>query len=330
MTSRSEPPRRPAQERVLVIGGRGFVGSHIVRALVAEGVRPLLFGPPMIDDLLADLRGRFDDYEASIDSRDALREALRASQAQSVICCAAHGVGRLGLMRSGEADADAALVINVMGLHKLLDCAREAGVGRVVWTSSTVVYGPSESYATQPVDELAARAPTTFYGLTKTLAEELAEFHARRHSMSIVGLRLPLVLGPGLWYAGAAAALAQLFEAAGAGKPFRLQFHDEEIDLMHVRDVALAVLGVLRHTGRLDPIYNLEGFKARASDLIAEIERQKPGTRIEMETIRPPLLFPLVSGARLARDVGLKAPLDLHEFTRAMLALGGEHDRSTP
>ena len=133
-------------------------------------------------------------------------------------------------------------------------------------------------------------------------------------------MRLPLVLGPGLWYAGAAAALSQLFEAAKAGKPYRLQFHDEEIDLIHASDVGSAVLSVLQHAGKLDSIYNLAGFKARASDLIAEIKRQKPGTLVEMETIRPHLLFPLISGARLAHDVGLKEPLDLHAFTQAMLA----------
>lgn len=321
MTSHFDGPSKGlADERVLVIGGRGFIGSHIVRALAAAGARPQLFGPPMVEDRLADLTGLFDEYEGSIDSRDSLREALRASRAQSVVSCAAHGVGRLGLMRSGEADADAAMAINVMGLHKLLDCAREAKVRRVVWTSSTVVYGSPESYATQPLDEQAAPAPMTFYGLTKTLAEELAAYHARRHGMSVVGLRLPLVLGPGLWYAGAAAVLAQLFEAAKAGKPYQFQFHDEEIDLMHVSDVAVAVLGVLRHSGRLDSIYNLAGLKASASDLIAEIERQKPGARIQMETIRPQLLFPLISGARLAHDVGLKVPLDLHAFTQAMLA----------
>jgi UDP-glucose 4-epimerase len=320
MTSRSEPLSRSfVQERVLVIGGRGFVGSHIVRALAAAGVRPQLFGPPMVEDLLADLGGLFDEYEGSIDSRDSIREALRASRAQFVISCAAHGVGRLGLMRSGETDTDAAVNINVTGLHKLLDCARDAGVRRVVWTSSTVVYGPSENYAVQPVDEVAARAPTTFYGLTKTLAEEVAEYYVRRHGISVVGLRLPLVLGQGLWYAGAAAALAKLFETARAGKPYRFEFHDEEIDLMHVSDVAAAVVGVLRHAGPLDPVYNLAGFKARASDLIAEVKRQKPGTQIEMERSRPPILFPLISGARLFHDIGLEAPMDLPAFTRAML-----------
>jgi UDP-glucose 4-epimerase len=273
----------------------------------------------MSDDRLSDLAGSFDEYEGSIDSREALRDVLRACEARMVVSCAAHGVGRLGLMRSGEAEADAAMAVNVMGLNKLLDSAREASVRRTVWMSSTVVYGPSELYPSQPVGEDDLPAPKTFYGLTKVLAEEVARYHVRRHRVGAVGLRLPLIMGPGLWYEGAAAALASMFDAARTGTPHQMSFHDEPIDLMHVNDVAAAVLTVLRHDGPLSPIYNLEGFKARPSDLVAELRRLRPGIRFEIERTSPPVLFPLVSGARLRSDVGFSARHDLPTFTRSML-----------
>ena len=141
-TSRSR--NELAGERVLVVGGRGFVGSHVVRALIATGARPQLFGPAMAEDRLSDLAGAFDEHEASLESRDRLREVLAASQARFVVSCAAHGAGKLGLMRSGEAEADATLAVNVLGHRNLLEAAREAGVARVIWMSSTVVYGPAE------------------------------------------------------------------------------------------------------------------------------------------------------------------------------------------
>jgi UDP-glucose 4-epimerase len=235
------------------------------------------------------------------------------------VSCAAHGVGRLGLMRSGEADADAAMAINVMGLHKLLDVALEVGAQRVVWTSSTVVYGPSLLHAKHPLDESATLAPTTFYGLTKTMAEEVGAYYARRHQFSVIGLRLPLILGPGLWYEGAAAALAKLFEAAESGMPYVLNTHDEPIDLMHVSDVGLAVVRVLGHNGPLRPVYNLEGFKTRASDLIAEIKRHRPDLQIILDQVPPAMLFPLISGASLCNDVGFTPKFDRETFVEAML-----------
>jgi nucleoside-diphosphate-sugar epimerase len=304
----------------VVVGGRGFVGSHVARALVAAGARPQLFGPRMAEDRLADLGGTFDEHEGTLESRERLREVLAATRARLVVSCAAHGAGRLGLMRSGEAEADAALAVNVLGHRNLLDMAREAGVDRVVWTSSTVVYGPAHLYPAQPVDEAAATAPVTFYGLTKTLAEEIAAYHVRRHGHSVVGLRLPLVLGPGLWYDGVAAGLMGLFEAARTGAPARLAFHDHALDLMHVNDAAAAILDVLRYDGPLQPVYNLEGFQARASDIVADIRSVRPDAEIALDLTKPPLLFPLISGARLRADVGFAARYHRRAFAAALLA----------
>lgn len=303
-----------------MVGGRGFVGSHVVRALVTAGALPQLFGPAMAQDRLADLAGRFDEHEGSLESRDRLREVFAASNARLAVSCAAHGAGRLGLMRSGEAEAEAALAVNVLGHRNLLGAAREADVERVVWTSSTVVYGPSALYPTQPVDEAAPTAPVTFYGLTKTLAEAVAAYHVRRHGQSVVGLRLPLVLGPGLWYEGVAAGLMGLFDAAKSSAPARLAFHDHPLDLIHVGDVAEALVDVLRHEGPLEAVYNLEGFRARASEIVADIASVRPGARIALDVTEPAALFPLISGARLQADLGFTARRDRRSFVAAMLA----------
>lgn len=306
-------------QRIVIIGGRGFVGSHIVRALALTGARPVLFGPAMQEDRLADLAGQFDEVEGSITSRTQLHDAFEASAAEALVCCAAYGSGRLGLMRSGEAEADGAMDVNVLGFGKLLDAAREAGVRRVFWTSSTVVYGPSSDYPVQPVDEDASVGPMTRYGLTKVLAEELARYHRRRHGLAVVGLRLPLILGPGLWYDGAAAGLSSLFQAARSRVPYRLEFHDEMADLMHVTDVASAVMMLLRHRGSLATAYNLEGFRARASDIVRLVRARRPAARIELAPTPPALLSPLISGARLRADTGFAAAYALPAFVDAML-----------
>lgn len=315
-----------AGEAVLVVGGRGFVGSHVVRALLAAGARPHVFGPKMVDDLLSDIAGEFGDHVGSITDRHALAAAFAASHARLVVSCAAHGVGRMGLMRSGESDGDGAMEINVGGIGKLLEAARAAGARRVVWASSTVVYGPAAIYGARPVTEAHELAPTTFYGMTKQLAEAVAAYHLRRFGVASVALRLPLVLGAGLWYQGAAAALADLFARAGRGEPAHLTFHDESLDLMHVDDAARAFVVALASPHALAAVYNLEGFRARASQLVDEVARARPGVRITREDSAPALVLPHVDGGAFARDAGFAPRIGMQDFVAAMLT---QTDRSS-
>jgi len=323
-TLSSEAPRDPART-VLVAGGLGFVGSHVVRALVNAGYFPVLFGPDMAEDRLADLAGRHERVAGSIADRAGLAAAFGRFKPSLVVSCVAHSVGKLGLMRSGETETDAAFEINVAGHGKLIEAACASGVRRIVWTSSTVVYGPASDYADRRVDEDDRPAPTTIYGLTKQMAEAMSVFLARRHGIDIVGLRLPLILGHGLWYQGAASAIADVFAAARDGRAARVAFHDRPLDLMHVRDVARAVLTVLGHAGPLQAVYNLKGFEAGITDLIDEIRTLQPDARIDLDPIAPALLFPLIDGSRLAMTTGFAPRYDLGGLVRNLLFPEPEH-----
>ena len=191
---------------------------------------------------------------------------------------------------------------------------------RIVWTSSTVVYGPADAYGDVRVDERSAKAPRTVYGLTKHVAEEVAIFLARRHQIEIVGLRLPLVLGPGLWYQGAAAALIALLRAARNHEAHTIAFHDAPMDLMHVADMARAVVATLEAASIGLPVYNINGFTARASDLVRTIAAQRPEPRITHEVQPASMQFPLISDAAFRHAFAFAPDYDLIGFVAAMLA----------
>jgi UDP-glucose 4-epimerase len=213
-------------------------------------------------------------------------------------------------MRSGEADADRALAVNVAGFRNTLEAARQADVARVLWSSSTVVYGPPETYRRERVDEAEACRPRTFYGLTKLMAEELARFYRDRHGVDVVGLRLPLVIGPGLWYHGAAAELARLFAEARPRRTCMIAGPPDPADLMYVKDVARAFLAASA-APTLDAVYNINGFTASYEDVIAAVCDVIPEFSARLEPRDPPFRFPLVSADEFVRKSGCRPAFDL-------------------
>ncbi|MDF1777598.1 MAG: NAD(P)-dependent oxidoreductase [Rhizobiaceae bacterium] len=301
---------------VLVIGGRGFVGSHIVRALIEAGIRVHVFGLPMEVDLLADLAGRFDETFGSVLDEAAIGKAIDASGSAAIVTNAAFADGKKGMMRSGDGDAKRAMEINVEGFRRTLEAARTRNIKRVIWSDSTVVYGPAALYAKDRVDESDARHPVTIYGLTKVLGEDIAQYYRDRYAMDVVGLRMSLLLGADLWYQGAAHAITQTIASARAGHRHKVSFHNERIDLMHVSDIARATLLALKSDRPLAPCYNVNGFTACLSDIVDTVETAVPGYRVDHDVIESPLIFPLISDAAFRSDTGYVPHYGLADIVR--------------
>lgn len=296
--------------RVLVLGGAGFVGAAAVRALLAEGWRVAVMDPaprrvPAGAEAIA----------GSIEDAASIRAALEAAKPDAVACFAAYGGSGGGLSRAAEAEADRALAVNVLGFRRLLAEVAAAGIRRVIWTSSTVVLGAATSEAR--VDEDAPRRPLGTYALTKVLAEDVAEFMRRVHGLEITGLRIPLMLGPGLWYDGAASWVKRLVdrepEIAAPGMPF---------DAMHVADLGRLVAQLLAGPPPREPVYHVAGFTTDAAALAGAMARIAPGYAPRLRIEPPPVVFPLVSEARLARDTGFAIRHDAESVLRDMLAQG--------
>lgn len=173
---------------VLVTGGAGFIGSHLVDALAAAGA-----SVRVLDDLssgrrenLAGSAKAIDFVEGDIRDVETCRRACRGSEI-------VFHLAAVGSVPRSMRDPAHTLSVNVGGTANVLTGARDAGARRVVYASSSSVYGDSE---TLPKREGEEGRPLSPYALSKRMNEELADVFARAFGLETIGLRYFNVFGP--------------------------------------------------------------------------------------------------------------------------------------
>ncbi len=174
---------------VLVTGGAGFIGSHLVDALVAGGAHVRV-----LDNFVSgherNLAHHASEQVTVIrgDIRD-LETCQRAADGCAVIF---HQAALGSVPRSIKLPATS-LEVNVGGTTNIFTAARDSGISRVVYASSSSVYGDSEKLPKVEGDEGTPLSP---YALSKWMDEELAALYTRNYDMCVVGLRYFNVYGP--------------------------------------------------------------------------------------------------------------------------------------
>jgi UDP-glucose 4-epimerase len=232
--------------RVVVTGAAGFIGSHLVDRLVADGHR--VSG---IDDLstgklanLSDARRNklFDVHRFDITSPDLA--ALIARDQPDVVC---HLAAQMDVRKS-VADPLHDTRTNVLGTVNLLEACVKAGVARLVFASSGgTVYGQPSSL---PVTERAGLHPESPYGAAKVAGETYLSAYQQLHGIKTVSLRLGNVYGPRQDPHGEAGVVSIFARALISGQPTKV-FGDgtSSRDYVHVDDVVDAFLRCLGGKG---------------------------------------------------------------------------------
>ena len=178
-----------SQSRILVTGGAGLVGSHIVDQLVREGARVTVYDNFIrgkIEHLdWAREHGEVQIVEADLRDREALKEALRG--VDSVFHQAA------AWLRLCQSEPRLSLEVNVIGTFNLLEACVEAGVKKIVAASSSSVYGEGLYL---PTDELHPFNNDLFYGASKVANEQYYRAFYKKYGLDFVALRYLNIYGP--------------------------------------------------------------------------------------------------------------------------------------
>ncbi|EFL18943.1 NAD-dependent epimerase/dehydratase family protein [Streptomyces sp. C] len=260
--------------RVLVTGGAGFIGSHVVAVLAAGGHTPVV-----LDALLPAAHPRAPELPDAEVVRGDVRDAEAVGRALRGVDAVCHQAAMVGLGKD-FADAPEYVACNDLGTAVLLAETARAGVRRFVQAGSMVVYGEGryecrghgvvrpgpraaadlEAGRFEPrcprcgdglvpglVDEDAPADPRNVYATTKLAQEHLAAAWARSTGGTAVSLRYHNVYGPGMPRDTPYAGVASFFRSALARGEAPRVFEDgaQRRDFVHVRDVARANAAVL-------------------------------------------------------------------------------------
>ncbi len=222
--------------KVLVTGGGGFIGSHLVEALVENGDRVTVldnFSTGKKENI-AHLLSRVELVEGDIRDEEILRRVLSGREA------VLHQAALPSVPRSFS-DPLGTTAVNAGGTIQLLEAARQAGIKRFVFASSSSVYGESEEDF--KVETLPSR-PLSPYAVSKLFGEQVCRIYAAVYGMDTIALRYFNVFGPRQDPASPYSAVIPLFITAARRKTEPVIFGDgkQTRDFTYVENVVLANL----------------------------------------------------------------------------------------
>ena len=248
----------------LVTGGAGFIGSHLVDALLAAGHRVTV-----LDNFCSGKRENLatasDDLRAiNGDIRSIGNHAEGIGAVDGIIHLAALISGHDSLMHPEEYED-----VNIRGLLRVIEYAEANAVRRIIFASSSTVYGNRDGLA---LTESVPPEPLTVYALTKLTGEHLLRLYGDMHGFSHCSLRLFNVYGPRQATDHPYANVTCKFSHAAANAlPVKL-FGDgnQSRDFVYVEDVVVAFMAVLDRSA--ERIYNVgTGRSAKINELIGEL-----------------------------------------------------------
>jgi UDP-glucose 4-epimerase len=241
-------------KRLLVIGGAGLIGSHLVDELRKTDAGEIV----IYDNFARGTRGNL--TEALRDPRVRVFEAGGDICQPDILSAAmkgAHGVFHLAalwLLQCHEFPR-AAFDVNIAGTFNVLEACQQNGVERLVYSSSASVYGDAVE---EPMTEDHPFLNKNFYGATKIAGEAMARAYHHRYGLDYVGLRYMNVYGPRQDYKGAyIAVIMKMLDAIDRGEgPTVFGDGSEAFDFVSVSDCARANVCAMTATTS-DRFYNV-------------------------------------------------------------------------
>ncbi len=254
----------------LLIGGSGNVGAHLAHELLDSGAAPVIFDiapPPRM--ILGEAGGKAKFVKGDILNVAEIVAAIRENGVERVVQTASL------LKRECDNRPVASAKVNFLGTVNVLESCRLTDIRKLVYTSTSSVYGPTLPDAL--VKEDWPRNPDTFYGITKMAGEGYCEGYSRKYGLPVNMLRLRLVYGPSQ-RTGISGITDELLGKTLRGQPAALPYdRGDKLHVTYVKDAAHAHLLAGRAGKTTRTAYNINSGEVSIGEMVDVVQELVPG-----------------------------------------------------
>ncbi|HSX35105.1 MAG TPA: SDR family NAD(P)-dependent oxidoreductase [Candidatus Saccharimonadales bacterium] len=260
-------------KKVLVTGGAGFIGSHIVERLLKEGATVTV-----LDNFRTGLRENLDKVKNDITLIEGSilepADVAKAAKGQDLI---SHQAAQLEITRAID-DPVEDLITNTAGTLNVMKAAVEAGIPKVVMASSAGVYG--QAVETPQNEDTHPTNPNWAYGVSKLATEKYAKIFEEAHGLKVTALRYGIVYGPREWYGRV---LTIFLKRALENQPLVIFGDGNQLrDFVNVQDVVDMNMRCLTQAAADNQVFNVATAHGTDINTLAELAKKVSGKDIEI------------------------------------------------
>ncbi len=268
--------------KVLVTGGAGFIGSHLVRQLLAAEHEVTVLDNVSTGSWqhLPEGRDTCNCWEA--DMRDkATREKIEQGRFDIIVHLAGQSMVDVSI-KDPEFDASE----NIMGTVNILEAARHSGVKRIIFASTAAAYG-NVAEDRLPIRESEKLAPLSFYGLTKVTVEKYLQLYHDLYGLDYVALRFANVYGERQGDTGEGGVISIFAKRIAKGQDITV-FGDgsQTRDFIYAGDIAAGIIAAMS-TDKANAVYNLSNQTETSLLELIELMDKAAGNTVEPKFAAP-------------------------------------------
>jgi UDP-glucose 4-epimerase len=265
-------------QRVLVTGGAGFIGSNLVKHLIEDEN-----SVTVLDNFISGYHSNLDPFPSVYISEGDVRDKVAVEKAMQGVEIVFHLAASVGNKRSIE-DPFIDAEVNIMGTLQVLEAARKEGVRKIVTSSSAAIFGELK---TMPIKENHPVEPDSPYGCTKLCEEKLCLAYSKLYAIEAICLRYFNVYGPNQRFDAYGNVIPIFVFSMLDDKPLVIYGDGEQTrDFVHVDDVVQANIKAADSVG-VSGAFNIASGKNFTINHLVEIITKGNRTKVKYDPERP-------------------------------------------